>query len=307
MQRTFIGQISQALEKKKVKLYGWIHEIRDQAKIKFIILRDASGIVQLVITKDKKFFEDIVKIPRESVLSIEGVVKSAKVTNPEVSIKDFEVSVEKYHVLSEADKKLPIQVVKGKEAADLSTRLDWRWIDLRKPPHILIFKVGTFMEAMMREYWLKKGFIQIHSPKLMAAPSESGAEVFTVDYFGRPAYLAQSPQFYKQMAMAAGFEKVFEFGPAFRADPSHTTRHNTEFTSIDLEMSFIKSHEDVMKLLEETTQYVIKNVKEKFGKEIKQVFGIDIVVPKLPFPRLTMKETLNLLKGYSKIRKWLKI
>lgn len=297
MKRTKINQLKGKIGK-EVLIKGWVHEIRDQSNIKFILLRDNSGLIQLVVSDDKKdIFNTITKIPRESVLSVEGVVKAEKQAPGGIEIK-----VECYNLLSEANRNLPIPVVeKSKESTALPKRLDYRWIDLRKPRNFLIFKVWNCMEDSMREFWLKNGFTQIYSPKFMCAPSESGAELFTVDYFGRKAYLAQSPQFYKQMAMAAGFERVFEIGPVFRANPSHTTRHDTEFTSVDVEMSFIESHEDVMKFEEEWLSFMLKKVKQKLGGEIKEVFGVDINVPKLPFPRLTMKEALSLLaqKNYS--------
>lgn len=156
------------------------------------------------------------------------------------------------------------------------------------------------MEKAMREFWNKEGFIQIYSPKFMRAPSESGAELFAVDYFGKKAYLAQSPQFFKQMAIAAGFEKIFEIGPVFRANKSHTVRHDTEFTIIDMEISFISSHEDVMQTKERWINYFIGKVKEVFGEEIKKIFGVEIVVPQIPFPRLPMEETQKMVraKGY---------
>ncbi|MFH1064981.1 MAG: aspartate--tRNA(Asn) ligase [Nanoarchaeota archaeon] len=298
MERTKISALKNAIGK-KVLLKGWVHELRDQSKVKFIILRDSSGIAQLVI-KNYKMFEEFLGLSKESVIAVEGNAQAAKITNPEISEKTAEVIVEKYSVLSIADKELPIQIVKGKDMADLAVRLDWRWIDLRKPKNLLIFKIWTSMERTMREFWQKEDFIQIYSPKLMGAPSESGAELFSVEYFGKKAYLAQSPQFYKQMAMAAGFEKIFEIGPVFRANPSHTTRHDTEFTMIDMEISFVESHEDVMNMEERWLAYVISRLKEEHGKEIKEVFDADIEVPKVPFPRMTMKEAINLLKekGY---------
>ena len=151
------------------------------------------------------------------------------------------------------------------------------------------------MEAAFREYWLSNGYIEIHSPKLIGAPSESGAEVFEVKYFDRVAYLAQSPQFYKQMAMASGFEKVFEVGPVFRAEPSFTSRHATEFIGFDAEISFIKSHHDVMTEEEKMLAHVVKKIKDAHGEEIKEIFGRELVVPKLPFPKLTMKEAKKIL------------
>ena len=152
-------------------------------------------------------------------------------------------------------------------------RLDWRYLDLRRPEVALIFKVQTTAEMAMREFWTKNGFLEIHSPKMMGTPSESGAELFEVIYFERKAYLAQSPQFYKQMAMAAGFDRVFEIGPAFRADPSFTSRHMTEFTSVDMEFSWIDSHEDIMKCQEEMLQYTYQCVKDMHGTEIKERLG----------------------------------
>ena len=158
-----------------------------------------------------------------------------------------------------------------------------------------MFKVWTTFEAAFREYWVKNNYIEIHSPKLIGAPSESGAEVFEVKYFDRKAYLAQSPQFYKQMAMAAGFEKVFEIGPVFRAEPSFTSRHATEFTGYDAEISYIESHYEVMAEEEKAIQHAIKAVKEQYSEEIKKEFDRDVVVPEIPFPRFTMKETKAIL------------
>ncbi len=297
MERTKIDQLRNKIES-KVLIKGFVHDIRDQSKIKFVLIRDSSGIIQTVTTSDKnKIFEKIAKIPQESVVSIEGIVKKN-----EQAPNGYEIHVDNYEVLSEADKNLPIPVTgKGSEDVALPKRLDYRWLDLRKPKNLLIFKIWTFMEKAMREWWDKNEFIQIYSPKFMGAPSESGAELFSVNYFGKKAYLAQSPQFYKQMAMASGFEKIFEIGPVFRANPSHTVRHDTEFTMIDMEISYIDSHEDVMKAEERWIQFFIRKIKEEYGSEIKKVFGVEVVVPEIPFPRLTMEEVQKLIrkKGYN--------
>ncbi len=294
--RTYIKDVKKSIGK-SVKIEGFIHEIRDQSKVKFILIRDVTGIIQCVIKPvQKKIFNEITKIPRESVLIVDGNVKKEK-----QAPGGIEISISKYEVLSEATSPLPISVVeKGKEVVSLPKKLDWRWLELRKPKNLLIFKIWTFMEKAMREWWDKNEFIQIYSPKFMPSPSESGAELFSVKYFGKTAYLAQSPQFYKQMAMASGFEKIFEIGPVFRANPSHTVRHDTEFTMIDMEVSYIDSHEDVMKVEEEWINYFLKRIKEEYGKEIKDVFGSDVIIPKLPFPRLTMSEAQKLVRkqGY---------
>jgi len=168
-------------------------------------------------------------------------------------------------------------------------------LDLRKPEKALIFQVWTLMEQSFREYWTKNNYFEIHSPKFMSTPSESGAELFEVKYFDRKAYLAQSPQFYKQMAMACGFERVFEVGPVFRANPSFTSRHDTEFTGYDMEISFIDSHQDVISEEQKAIQYVLSKIKEVYGDQIKKAYNREIVVPELPFPQVTMKEAKEIL------------
>ena len=175
--------------------------------------------------------------------------------------------------------------------------MDWRWLDLRKPKNVLIFKVWTLMEEAFREYWISNNYIEIHSPKLIATASESGSEVFEVKYFKTKAYLAQSPQFYKQMAMAAGFEKVFEVGPVFRAEPSFTSRHATEFTSYDAEISFIDSHYDIMDEEERMISCGLQKIKGAYGEEIKKMFNREVVIPSLPFPRISINEAKNILSS----------
>ena len=178
--------------------------------------------------------------------------------------------------------------------------MDWRFLDLREPKHNLIFRIQTTFEHAMREYWVDNDFIELHTPKLMASASESRAELFEVGYFETKAYLAQSPQFFKQMAQSAGFGKIFEVGPAFRADPSFTSRHATEFTSVDSEISWIDSHEDVMKLHEDLIVAGFTAVKAKHGEQIKELFGVDVVVPSTPFPRIPLAEAKRIVaeRGY---------
>jgi aspartyl-tRNA synthetase len=202
----------------------------------------------------------------------------------------------------EAEAEAPLALNPFAETLSASDyRLDWRYLDLRRPENLLVFQAATRAEMAMRQYWLQNRFIEIHTPKLMGSPSESGAELFELPYFGTKAYLAQSPQFYKQMAMAAGFERIFEIGPAFRADPSFTSRHMTEFTSVDMEMSWIESHDDVMTFMERWLHYVYVQVAEAYGDEIFSKLGVEIVPPALPFPRLSMAEALEILRaqGYT--------
>src|SRR3989344_2690940 len=206
MQRIYIKQLKENIGK-KVQIDGFVQIIRDQGNIKFLLVRDVTGVVQVVVLKkSKEAFEAAKKLTHESVVKIEGMVKEEQ-----QAPGGFEVEAESIEILSLSDADLPIPVFeKGEQGeTDQSIRLDWRWIDLRKPENLLIFKLWTLMESAFREYWVSNGYIEIDSPKLISTASESGAEVFEVKYFERKAYLAQSPQFYKQMANAAGFEKVF--------------------------------------------------------------------------------------------------
>ena len=184
-------------------------------------------------------------------------------------------------------------------AADssLDKRMDWRFLDLRQPKNNLIFRIQTTLEHAWRTYWVENDFIELHTPKLMASASESKAELFEVGYFETKAYLAQSPQFFKQMAQPAGFGKIFEVGPAFRADPSFTSRHATEFTSVDSEISWIDSHEDVMTLHEELLVAGFVAVKAKHGDEIKALWGVEVTVPTTPFPRIPLAEAKRIIAG----------
>jgi len=292
MRRTLIKDLH-ACVGQDVTVKGWVKTIRDQKRVQFLILRDHTGLAQATVERSPAkaaINETIAALTRESAVTVTGSVTA----NPIVKTGGIEILIREMTVDGPADRMLPLDVSGAKEP-NPDVRLNWRFLDLRTPENLLIFQVQTAAEHAMREYWLREGFIEIHSPKLMGTASESGAELFTVDYFGRPAYLAQSPQFYKQMAMAAGFDRVFEIGPAFRADPSFTPRHATEFTSVDVEMSWIDSHEDVMAWEERWLQYVLSRVRDQFGPQIRQAFGVEVVVPPVPFPRMPLREALQIL------------
>lgn len=292
MKRTYLQDIKDNLG--PVSVSGFAQTIRKQGGICFLILRDITGVIQtLVLKSNTESFAIVQDLSLESVVTITGEAKE----NAQAP-GGIEILIDKIEVLSKAEPELAIPVdEKGENETNIDQRLDWRYLDLRKERNTLIFKVWTLMDKVYTDYLTDQGFLQIHSPKLMSTPSETKAELFEVDYFDRKAYLAQSPQFYKQMAQAAGFEKVFEIGPVFRADPSFTSRHNTEFTGYDLEMSFIESHEDVMQLEEKLLVEIIEQVKAKYGSDIKRVFGREIPTPSLPFPRITFAEAKAIVKG----------
>ncbi len=293
MNRTYIKDLRTKVDQ-TVKIQGWLQTLRDQKKIQFLILRDPTGLVQVAHWKpnDEDLAARIASMGMETALTITGKV----IDNPVVKLNQIEIQLESLVVENAAEIPLPFEPF-AETLPALDYRLDWRYMDLRRPYNNLLFQVETTLEMAMREYWLQHNFVEIHSPKLTGSPSESGAELFSLDYFERKAYLAQSPQFYKQMAMAAGFERIFEIGPVFRADPSFTARHMTEFTGVDMEISWIDSHEDVMAFQEEWLQYVYTRVKELHGDAIKETFDVDLVVPTVPFPRIPMREAIEILKS----------
>ncbi|MRR52564.1 MAG: aspartate--tRNA(Asn) ligase, partial [Rhodocyclaceae bacterium] len=293
MERTLIADLRQHIGE-EVKIQGWLQVLRDQKKMQFLILRDTTGTAQVAYWKgnDAALAERISALTTESALTITGTV----VDNPVVKLGGLEVQLASVAVDNLADNPMPFEPY-GDSLPQLDFRQDWRSIDLRRKENLLLFQVQTTAEAAMREYWVKNRYIEIHTPKIISTPSESGAELFTIDYFERKAYLAQSPQFYKQMAMAAGFERAFEIGPVFRADPSFTSRHMTEFTGVDAEISWIDSHEDVMAMQESWLNYVYQRVKDVHGEQIREVFNHEIVVPTLPFPRIPMAEAVEILKS----------
>jgi nondiscriminating aspartyl-tRNA synthetase len=269
---------------------GWVNAVRDQKKMQFVVIRDETGLAQVVLGKEDppgELNELLSTLTPESAVTVTGAV----VADERVKLGGLELRLEALQVDSLAEPELPIT-----PDSALDKRIDWRYLDLRGRDRRLIFEVQTTAEYAMREFWRKDGFIELHTPKLMGSASESGAELFKVEYFDRTAYLAQSPQFYKQMAMAAGFGRVFEIGPVFRANPSFTSRHDTEFTSVDVEISWIDSHEDVLAFQERWLAHVLAVVKDVHGKEIEQTFDTEVLVPAVPFPRVTLEDAKELLR-----------
>ena len=243
---------------KKVVVAGWVQEIRRIGKLIFILLRDREGTIQITIPKNKvpeDVFEKCGDLTKESVISVFGKV----VVNKEAP-HGKEIIPEKLEVLSKAQSPIPLEFLKIESSLD--KRLDYRFLDLRNPKNLKIFKFQSELENLFRKFFLKKGFIETHTSKIVSSATEGGANVFQVNYFEKKAFLAQSPQLYKQMLVIGGFEKVFEIAPVYRAEPHHTTRHLCEYISIDFEVGFIDDVEDVMKIVESVFAYVIRNLKD---------------------------------------------
>lgn len=274
----------------RVSLNGFVAVLRLQKKMQFIVLRDHTGQAQLVHAREEgtdTLGDALDSLTQESAVRVSGTVVAAE----QVKLGGLEIVLDAVEILNLAETPLPMDDNSG-----LDTRMNWRFLDLRRPEHRLIFEVQTTLEAAMRDFFVDAEFLELHSPKLMGAASESGAEVFKVEYFDTHAFLAQSPQFYKQMAIAAGFEKVFEVGPVFRAEPSFTSRHATEFTGFDAEFAWVDSHEDVMRLEEAWLQHSLGAVADKHGAAIADVLGAELVVPEVPFPRVPMAEAREWLE-----------
>jgi nondiscriminating aspartyl-tRNA synthetase len=287
--RTLIAELPSKIGE-RVRVRGWVNARRDQKRVQFVVLRDETGMAQVVLAKGEEpseLNERVSALTVESAVSIIGTV----VADERVNLGGLEVKLDELEIDSLAAPEVPI----APDSA-LDKRIDWRYLDLRRPDRRLIFEVQTTTERAMREVWERERFIELHSPKLTGAATESGAELFKLEYFDRMATLAQSPQFYKQMAMAAGFGKVFEVGPVFRANPSFTSRHDTEFTSVDVEISWIDSHDDVMSFQERWLAHVLAVVEETHGEQIVDAFDAALVVPELPFPRITLEDAKALLR-----------
>lgn len=294
MDRTYISDIQKEIGN-TVKVQGFIENIRNSKAMAFIVLKDITGKVQITVEKaDHPDLTDTIdRLTGDSVITVVGKV----VANDYVKMGGIEMVPQSIEIESIADP-LPIArkaiaATKKKKAVERSSidqRIDYRWVDLRTDENQLMFKAQSVLVNAMRQFLVGQNFIEIHTPKLIAAASESGAEVFEVKYFDRSAYLAQSPQFYKQMAMASGFERIFEVGPVFRAEKSYTSKHTTEFSGFDLELSYITSYRDVMHMEEQLLKAGLQAVKDAYGDQIQEMFGQEVIVPETPFPVVTLAE-----------------
>ena len=267
---------------------GFVDAVRDKKWVMFVILRDATGKVQLTIEKSEEANKTLLDIMSEVTVDSTVRVVGKVVSNEAVKLGGLEIIPSKIEVTSEA---LPLPFdYNNLDGVNIDTRMDFKWLDMRNRRNTLIRQVESCLTEGMRTFLYENHFTEIHSPKLIGTASESGSDVFEVKYFDREAYLAQSPQFYKQMALAGGLDRVFEVGPVFRAEKSNTNRHATEFTGFDLEFAYIDSYEDVMDLEEDLLIAGLKVVKERYGDEILEIFGKEVIIPTKPFPRIKLKD-----------------
>ena len=280
----------------EIEIQGYVDNIRNLQWVQFLILRDKTGKVQVTVEKseekNRELVETINNLTLESTVKIIGKV----VKNEKVKLNGMEIIPTSIIVTSKSEEELPINY-KDRDSVLIDTRLDYRVLDLRNEYNANIFRIQSKFVEAMREFLYQNDFIEIHTPKLIGTASESGSEVFEVKYFDRLAYLAQSPQFYKQMAMSSGFDRIFEVGPVFRAENSNTNRHTTEFTGFDLEFSFINSVEDVMDLEEELLKYALQKVKDSYEDLIRDEYHQEILIPEGKIPRIKLEDLYKELEN----------
>jgi len=296
MRSHYTSQVTQDDAGKDVTVAGWVHKLRDLGNLKFIVLRDADGLIQITLKKGvtaPELIELSNALREEDVISVTGEVKSTK-----IAPKGREISPKKIEVINRISANLPVSV-SGKIDSNLDTRLDYRVLDLRRPEVLAIFKVQSSIVEGMQEYLQRSGFKQVFTPCLMGTASESGAEVFPVVYFNKSAFLRQDPQLHRQLVVITGMDKIYDLGPSWRAEPSHTPRHLCEHRGCAVELGFIKDEQDVMRVEENLIRTALTEVKERCGEEL-ELTGKEIVVPSTPFPELKFPDVYGILEEYGK-------
>ncbi len=299
--RRYTDELSAANDGERVCIAGWVHEKRDLGGVFFLILRDFGGLAQVTLHRgdvDKELFARAKRVPRESVVAIEGRVKGE-----EKAPSGYEIIPERIEVLNESSQILPLDTT-DKVGAELDTRLDARFMDLRRERVKHIFIIRSRVLRAIRDFFNERGFMEVNTPKIVSAATEGGTALFPISYFEREAFLNQSPQLYKQMLMASGFDRVYEIGPIFRAEEHDTTKHLNEATSVDIEVAFA-TEEDVMSILEELVAHVYTQIADypglsRLGTGLEEGFD----VPKVPFPRITYDEAIELVSESGEQIEW---
>jgi len=282
-----IEDLNSNMKGQEVILGGWIEDFRKLGKMTFLTVRDVTGITQVIVKEDAS--KELEGLTRQSVIRVKGIIQETKARD-----FDYEVKAEKIDILANAVHPLPIDPI-GRLESNIDNRLNARALDMRNQKTASIFKLRHHVLASIRKTLSEKKFIEINTPKLIGSATEGGANLFSLEYFGKEAYLAQSPQLYKEQ-MTIGLERVFEIASFYRAEKSHTGRHLSEFTSVDIEAAFM-DYTDVMDVLEslvlEVYQYTSKNCKKE-----QQAIGTEIKIPSLPFERITYSQVLEELKEH---------
>lgn len=288
LKRTYyIGNLNASMKGKKVIIGGWVEDLRELGKLTFLTLRDVTGVAQIVLVGQQNI-DQVKELTRQSVVRVTGTVQETKARD-----FSFEIKTEKIEILSRAAHPLPIDPI-GRLESNIDNRLNARALDLRNQRVASIFKIRHHALQSIRKTLVELDFIEVNTPKIIGSASEGGANLFSLKYFDKQAYLAQSPQLYKEQ-LTIGLERVFEIASFYRAEKSHTVRHLTEFTSVDIEADFM-DYNDVMDILETLVVQVFEDVEKNCQTE-QQVLGIKIKRPKTPFERITYKKAIEELES----------
>ena len=283
-------------ERGKVVLSGWVHDVKELARIRFVWLRDRNGIAQITISKSEAN-PDVLKVSetlgKEDVISVEGAVVEKRVAKV-----GSEITASKIELITKAQAAAPLDM-SGKIDSNLDARLDWRVIDLRRPENSAIFQIQSKLVEGMIEYLNPKGFLQVFTPCLLGGTSEGGAEVFKLDYFGKEAFLRQDPQLHRQLCIAAGLDKIYDLGPNWRAELSHTTQHLCEHRGMAVEVGFIADEKDVMAIEQDVAIAALERVQKDCSRELA-LLNVDLHPPKTPFPEMRYPEIYEILEEYGK-------
>ena len=322
VKRSQISDLSAANDGETVTIRARVHKTRQQgATMVFFALRQQTDIIQALLKTNKETDENAISkqmvkwaggISLESIVLVEGKVAKVDELVKSATVQDAEIHITKIYTIQETPEQLPLLLEDasrteqeaeelGLPVVNLDTRLDARVIDLRTPTNQAIFKIQSGISQLFREFLSKKGFTEIHTPKIIGAASEGGSNVFEINYFKGSAFLAQSPQLYKQQLIAGDFERVFEVAPVFRAENSNTHRHMTEFTGLDLEMAFEEHYDEVLQVLEDLFVFIFSELKERYGKEIATVrkqFPVEEF--KMNMVKLHFKEGIAMLREAGK-------
>jgi len=290
--RLYSNEIDSSRNGDTVRIAGWVHDIRNLGGLRFVLIRDKGGLVQVTLPKKyvpEEVFEATSGLPKESVISVVGEVQSQ-----EKAPRGYEILPKEIEVLNTALTPLPMDPT-GKVEANLDTRLDHRTMDLRRGKINSIFRIRDVALAESADYFRKMGFIEVHTPRIISTSSEGGTELFPIAYFEREAFLAQSPQLYKQMLMGTGLDRVFEVATYFRAEEHDTIWHLNEVTALDAEMAFINDEFDILDIIEGVVLAMIKGIREKCKAELQEL-EIEIPEPEASFPRIAYDDAVAILE-----------
>jgi len=302
MRTHYSNELTLEDEGKDIELAGWVHDIRDLGKLKFLLVRDRGGIIQITAKKGEtsdEIIDSIKGLSKETVIKVSGTVKSN-----DRAPNGLEINPKIIQTIAESITPLPLDVT-GKVDADIDTRINNRFMDVRKPEVQAVFKIRAKIQEAYREFFLDRGFYEINPPTIIAAASEGGTNLFPITYFEREAFLAQSPQLYKQMMMCTGLDRIFITQPVFRAEPHNTPRHLNEIFQMDIEKAFIEDEEGVIEELEGVVQYIMKKVVEECDAELELLDRkTDVTIPKLPFKRVTYDECIDIVSKHDIKLEW---